>query len=509
MLKLMMDKLKESIFSIAPVYLIVLIIGLTPLGNFTLKESITFSLCAVFLIIGMSLFNLGADISMTPIGEFSGSGLTRKKKLWLLLLASFLLGLFITIAEPDLSVLAEQVKTIINNTLLIVTVGIGVGIFLTISILKIVFKRDLSLILMFFYMVLFMLSSLLILSGKNILIPMSYDSGGVTTGPITVPFIMAFGVGIASSIGGKRSRENSFGLIALCSIGPILAVMLLCLISNGTLQYELNDYSIDSGLGINTLKIIFETSLDTLKALGLIVIFFFILNFTILKLPKKKINGILIGLLFTFIGLVIFLSAVEIGFMPIGFKLGCSLASSKIIVVIFAFVVGMVTVLAEPAVHVLNNQVEEITDGIVTKKSMLIALSVGVGLSICLSVVRVIYDFSLLYYVIPGYLISLGLSFFVPKLYTSIAFDSGGVASGPLTSSFILPFLIGVCYTLYSKNEILSLAFGVVSMVALAPLITIQLLGFRAIISRSIRNRISMKRILDSSDKEIIYFDIK
>jgi len=231
------------------------------------------------------------------------------------------------------------------------------------------------------------------------------------------------------------------------------------------------------------------------------------LQITVLKLPKNRIKKMIVGIIYTFFGLVIFLSAVSVGFLPIGFKLGQEIASyNKVVLIIFAFIIGFVVVLAEPAVHVLNKQVEDITGGLVTKRSMLIALSIGVGVSIGLSIIRIIFDFSILYYLVPGYCISLGLSFFVPKMYTAIAFDSGGVASGPLTSSFILPLAIGACTALHGASEILSLAFGVVSMVAMTPLITIQALGFRAVVSKKVRDKLVLKRIISSDDEQIINF---
>ena len=358
------------------------------------------------------------------------------------------MGLLITVAEPDLSVLAEQVSTVMNSTVLIVTVGVGVGLFLVVAVLKIILRINLSQLLMFFYMALFALCAILIECGKMQFLPLSFDSGGVTTGPVTVPFIMALGVGIATTIGGRNASENSFGLVALCSIGPMIAVMALALTSSGTIDYELADYSVESALnGFG--HILLEHSLDVLKALGLIVLFFIVLQLAVLKLPKKKIIQIAIGILYTFTGLVIFLVAVTVGFMPIGFKLGQQVAEyNQALLAVFGFILGLVVVLAEPAVHVLNKQVEEITGGGVKKIEMLIALSLAVGVSIALSIIRMIFGFSLLYYLIPGYIISLGLSFFVPKIYTAIAFDSGGVASGPLTSSFILPLAIGACAAL-------------------------------------------------------------
>ena len=507
--KQLLIKIGEALISVLPVTLIVILLNFTPIVNLTNKEILVFSISALLLVFGIGLFNLGADLAMTPMGTHVGSGLTKTKSLKLLLIVCFALGFFITIAEPDLTVLASQVKDVINSTLLIVFVGVGVGLFLLIAILKIVFKRQLASLLMFFYMLIFALASLLITSGNEELLALSFDSGGVTTGPITVPFLMALGVGIAITIGGKRANENSFGIIALCSVGPIISVMILGIFTNGDLSYTIPNYQIAD----NVFSVFFKTILSVTKevtlALGLIVIFFFIINFMFLKLPKKKIIQLLIGILFTYIGLIVFLTSVNIGFMPIGYKIGEALGSSNnnLLISLAGFVLGLVVVLAEPAVHVLNKQVEEITDGNVSKISMLIALSIGVGISLCLSMIRIIYDFSILYYVIPGYFIALGLSFFVPRMYTAIAFDSGGVASGPLTSTFILPFSIGICMSIYPDgNKILTDAFGIVAMVAMTPLITIQLLGFRSIIAKRMREKIAMRRILDENDDQIIEF---
>lgn len=506
MKRLLLNKIKESLISVLPVTLIVIILNFTTLINLEIKEIITFSVSAIFLILGIGFFTLGADVAMTPMGEYVGSGLTKSRNLKLLLIVCFALGLFITIAEPDLSVLADQV----GSKLIIIFVGLGVGLFLVLSILKIVFKKDLASLLVYFYMALFALALLLLaVDPENFkLIPLSFDSGGVTTGPITVPFIMALGVGIAATIGGKNSSENSFGLVAMCSVGPILAVMVLSLIYGGDISApNTNDYLIADNLFLATLETLLKTTKDVSLALGLVVGFFFIINFIFLKLPKKKLLQIGVGTLFTYVGLIIFLTAVHIGFMPVGFKMGQELAkTSPVAVSIVGFVLGLVVVLAEPAVHVLNKQVEEITNGTVSKKAMLIALSIGVGISICLSVIRIIFGFSILYYLIPGYLLSLGLSFFVPKIYTAIAFDSGGVASGPLTSTFILPFAIGACFALGGVENILSDAFGIVAMVAMTPLITIQLLGFTSISKKRVSEKLAMRKILDEEDDQIIHF---
>ncbi len=506
MFKALLKKFNEATVSVLPVALIVLILSFTPVLTLTTIETVVFACSAVALILGMALFNLGADIAMTPMGEQIGSGLSKSGKFKTLLFICFVMGVFITIAEPDLSVLAGQVAAVIDGTLLTACIGVGVGLFLVLGILKVVFRVSLSKMLTFFYMVLFALVCLgLTVSPETFakFMPLAFDSGGVTTGPITVPFIMALGVGVTATLGDKKDKEGNFGFVALCSIGPILAVMLLGIFATGSLDYAVPSYGMDLG---DLPTALLHTMKNVVVAIGPIVAFFFILQAIFMRSTKRKVKQIVVGIVYTFFGLVIFLTAVEVGFMPIGFAMGTQLAAqNKVLLVIFAFLLGFTVVLAEPAIHVLNKQVEGVTGGAISKKSMLIALSVGVGASIALSVIRIIFGFSVLYYLIPGYFISLGLSFFVPKIYTAIAFDSGGVASGPLTSTFILPFIIGVCFILRPAN-ILTDAFGLVAMVAMTPLITIQSLGFKAIVTRRVKEKIAMKRILDADDEQIISF---
>ena len=507
MLKILWTKLKESALSVFPVTVIALLLQCFGLVRFSSVELWVFLACALALVIGMALFNLGADIAMTPMGEQIGVGLPKSGKFKTLLIICFAMGVFVTIAEPDLSVLATQVRDAIDGGLLTVAIGVGVGAFLVLAVLRVVFRLHLAHLMTFFYLLLFALSALIAVNENAEFLPLSFDSGGVTTGPITVPFIMALGVGVAAALGDKHDKESSFGFVALCSIGPILAVLFLGLFSSGEVQYSLPDYSMSSKLGTEFFHVLLDVCKEIALALLPIVAFFFLLQFLLLKLPKTRIKQIIVGVFYTYFGLIIFLVAVSVGFMPIGYKIGSELAaSSPVVCAIFAFVLGLTVVLAEPAIHVLNKQVESVTGGAVSKRSMLIALSIGVGVAVALSVVRVIFDFSVLYYLIPGYFLSLGLSFFVPKLYTAIAFDSGGVASGPLTSSFILPFVIGVCAVLQGEAKILADAFGLVAMVAMTPLISIQTLGFRAVASKNLREKIAMRRILGADDKQIIHF---
>ena len=503
-MKTLIVKLKEAAMSVLPIVLIVLVLVMTPLVNIETNQLVTFLITTIFLIIGIALFNLGADMSMSPMATSVGSGLAKKRKLGLLITVSLVLGFLITIAEPDLGVLAEQVKDVIKPTVLKVCIAVGVGVFLAIGILRIVFKKTLSHLLLLFYMLTFSVALLVCLNGKEVLLPLSFDSGGVTTGPITVPFLMALCVGIVHILSGKNAQEDSFGIVALCSIGPILVVLLLCVFSKGTINYmpTENDYMVGS-IWLELLLHLKEVGI----ALGLVVAFFLVCQITFLRIPLNRLRKIFIGIFYTYTGLVLFLTAVKVGYMHLGFKIGTEIASiNQWYLLPIGFVMGMLVVLAEPAVHVLKKQVEETTGGYITKRSMTIGLSIGVGISLALSMLRIcIPSLNLMYIIIPGYFISLALSLFVPRIYTAIAFDSGGVASGPMSSTFILPFTIGAC-SIAQPDKILSHAFGIVALIAMTPLITIQLLGFKAIVENKVKESIAMKRILDDDDEQIIDF---
>lgn len=500
-------KIREALVSALPVTAIVYLLAMTPMFDFSRAELVTFTIGAVALIVGIGMFNLGADLAMTPMGAHIGSGLSKQRRLGLLLAICFVLGMLITVAEPDLQVLAGQVSAVMNGTLLVYTVGVGVGAFLLAAVLRIVFRKPLSNLLMLFYMALFALALLLTANGRMELLPLAFDSGGVTTGPITVPFIMALGVGISAVLGDRHNQENSFGLVALCSIGPVMAVLLLGMFSQNALTYQVPDYAVSENVLSAFLHMGAHTAKEVAAALGMIVLFFGICQALFLHLSVKSLLRIAVGVAFTYVGLVVFLTGVNVGFMPIGYKLGYALAQGhEALLVGFGTVIGVLVVLAEPAIHVLNQQVEDVTGGYVTRRSMMIGLCCGVGAAIGLSMLRIVFDFPLVYYIVPGYFIALALSLFVPPVYTAIAFDSGGVASGPMTSCFVLPFAIGACCALQGEAAVLRDAFGVVALVAMSPLIAIQLLGFRSVLNRRVREHLAMRRMLDADDQQIISF---
>ena len=348
---------------------------MTPWFHFTATELIAFTVGAVLLVVGIGLFSLGADVAMTPMGAHVGAGLSRQKKLSLLLIVCFVLGMLITIAEPDLQVLAKQVSAVMNGTVLVYAVGIGVGAFLIVAILRIVFRKQLSNILMLFYMLLFAMALMLVVNGNAVLMPIAFDSGGVTTGPITVPFVMALCVGISSVLGDRHSQENSFGMVALCSVGPVLAVLLLGIFSTNDQTYAVPNYAVEPDVADAFLHTAAHTCKEVALALGLIVAFFLICQFAFLHLSVRRLLKIGVGVVFTYIGLVLFLTGVNVGFMPIGYKLGYELANlNKWLLVGIGLLMGVLVVLAEPAIHVLNQQVEEVTGGYVSKNAPRISL---------------------------------------------------------------------------------------------------------------------------------------
>lgn len=472
------DKLKEALVAVIPIMAIVLVLCFT-IAPISPSILLCFLLGAVLVILGMMFFTLGAELSMTPMGEKVGTCMTRSKKLGVVIALSFLLGFIITISEPDLQVLAQQVPSIPNMTL-ILAVACGVGLFLVLALLRMLFGIPLPPMLVFFYAAVFLLA---VFVPDNFL-SVAFDSGGVTTGPMTVPFIMALGVGVAAIRNDRHAADDSFGLVALCSIGPILSVLILGMIYNPKESSYVPPVIPEVQNSVELWEL-FQVGFPTYIAeiavsLFPIVLFFAIFQIAILKLPKRQLMKIIIGLIYTYIGLVLFMTGVNVGFMPAGNYLGRILASSSSpwILVPVAMVMGFFIVKAEPAVYVLNKQVEEITDGAISAGAMGTGLSLGVALSLGIAMIRVLTGISIMWFLIPGYALALGISFFVPKIYTAIAFDSGGVASGPMTAAFLLPLAQGACMAV--GGNIVTDAFGVVAMVAMTPLITIQLLGIIA-----------------------------
>lgn len=501
--ELLMEKVYESVASVLPITVIVLALSisiapLTP-GTWTL-----FFFGALMLIFGMGFFTLGVEMSMIPMGEGIGVMMSRAKHVGIPLVICFVLGMVVTIAEPDLSVLAQQVPSI-PNMALILTVAVGVGLFLMLAQVRIRLRIPLSYMLVFFYIIIFIMAVII----PDNFVAVSFDSGGVTTGPITVPFIMALGIGLASVRSDKNSSTDSFGLTALCSIGPILSVMIL------GICYKPQDavYTPASMMELATTRAVAEEfakaipayAKEVLVAMLPILVLFLVFQVISKRFHKHQILRIVLGLIYTYGGLVMFLTGVNVGFMPAGQYIGQTIGagSQRFLLIPIGMLIGYFIVKAEPAVRVLTKQVEEITNGSITQHSIEVALSVGIALSVGLAMLRILTGLNIMVFLIPGYLLSLAMTFFVPQIFTGIAFDSGGVSSGPMTTTFLLPLAMGACEAV--GGNILTDAFGIVAMVAMTPLCTIQLLGLYSRLKKKLVKHLEIS--LDELEDSIVFFD--
>lgn len=495
MKRILNDKLNEAVLSIIPVMIIMLIIGFFLSFNFVTMISILIS--TLLLILGVTMFTLGADLSMMEIGKTISSSLLKSRKVWIILLVSFIVGIVITVAEPDLKVLASQM-TAIDSGVLIMSVGIGVGLFLSVSAARIIYQVSLKKIVAFFYGILIFLVFL----SKDEIIPLAFDSGGVTTGPMSVPFILAMGIGFAASRSRTNSSNDSFGLIALCSIGPILTVLLLGLFMNSDLTYT---YNISSEvINYNSLILSYfheivpifkEVLMSLLPILGVFIVFCLVTR----NVSKRQLFKVMVGLPLTLIGLTLFFIGVNIGYLPVAYLIGINLYKKvKYLLVPIGMLIGFVIVKAEPAVAVLTEQIEKLTEGSIKKKIVINTIAIGVSMAVGLSIYRVVSGVSINGFLVVGYIISIILMYFTPDIFTMVAFDSGGAVTGPMTTSFLLPLIIGICYA--GDGNVLTDAFGLVACVAMSPLLTIQVLGI------IYKQKSKPKLAIESIDETIIEF---
>lgn len=495
--------IKEALSSVLPIALIVLVLSVTCV-SLDAGVLVLFLFGTILLILGMSFFTIGSGISMEPLGDGIGKTLNKNNKFVLPLIICFVLGFLITVSEPDLQVLAEQVPTI-PNAILINCVGVGVGVFLSLTLVR--SKKNISLrpLLLVFYAFIICLSFF----APGEFVPTAFDSGGVTTGPITVPFIMALGAGLAFEKSSKHSGEDSFGLVALCSIGPILSVLLLSIFYKPhpvTSTYELASVMTTQEAFREFARALPVYAEEVALAFVPIVLVFVVFQLITRRFHLHNTIRMSVGFVYTYIGLVLFLTGANVGFMPAGRLIGAKIAggSTPGLLIPIGMVMGYFVVSAEPAVHSLKRQVSEITNGAIAQKSVALALSIGVSVSVGISMLRVLTGISVMPFLIVGYAVSLAISFFVPPIYTGIAFDSGGVASGPMTSTFMLPFAMGACEAF--GGNVMTDAFGIVAMIAMTPLITIQVLGLY-----ERRRRLTMIQKLHTEismiEDDIIFFD--
>ena len=500
----LLEKIKESLSSVLPITAIVLLLSMT-ITPLTTGALVLFLFGAALLIVGVGVFTLGVDMSMTPMGHGIGVTMSRARHMAIPLAVAFVLGVLITVAEPDLTVLAEQVSAIPSHVL-ILTVAAGVGLFLVIALLRTMLSVHLSHLLAGAYLLVFLLAFF----APRDFIPVSFDSGGVTTGPITVPFIMAMGVGMASVRSDKNSTSDSFGLVALCSIGPVLSVLLLGICyapeSAAYTPVSLPDIATTRDAAEAFAAAVPHYAEEVAGAMVPICLMFLLFQLITRRFKHTQLWRIVSGLVYTYAGLVMFLTGVNVGFMPAGELIGSYIGGGEqpFLLIPIGMVMGYFIVSAEPAVHVLIKQVEEVSMGSISQGAMKQGLSIGVAVSIGIAMLRVLTGISILWFLIPGYAVSLGLTFFVPQLFTGVAFDAGGVASGPMTAAFLLPFAMGACEA--AGGSLMTDAFGLVAMVAMTPLVTIQLLGLAGRVKKKLVSD-ALRAELAKAEDCILYYE--
>ena len=471
----LIGKIKETGMSVFPIILIVLLLKFTwaPIGW---PEFFQFFLGGVLIVLGLSVFLLGTDIGIIPVGHDVGSRLVQLRKLPLMLVIGFFIGVLITVAEPDVQVLANQVARVdasISRIVLVLAIGLGIGLFVAVGFARLFLGIPYRIMLFTFYGIVFLLAAL----SEHRFLGIAFDAGGATTGPMTVPFIIALGLGVAAVRKSGNLEEESFGMVGLASIGPIMAVLLLGFFSGGDTVSTPDGTVVASGLWGSFVGILPEILMEVARALGPLAAMFLLFHLFLLRMSPHQVQRMIIGLVYAFFGLVLFLMGVNGGFLPVGAALGAHIGGmeNNAVLIPIGFILGALVVLAEPAVWILNHQIEEVSGGHIRKRFMLLSLSVGVAFAVGLAMLRVVTGISIWWLLAPGYAIALGMTFFCPPLYTAIAFDSGGVASGPMASTFILSFALGASAS--TGGGSLSSAFGVIAMIAMTPLITIQGMG--------------------------------
>ena len=464
------ENLIDSYKSVMPIAIIVIIL------SFLLKISnsiiISFVVSSIFLIFGITFFTTGADISIVEIGKSMGNFLVKKSKLWLTLIVTLILGIVITLSEPDLMVLASELPSI-PNSLMVILVSIGIGIFLMLGVFRIIKRKSYRKMMS---ISLFVIMILLYFTNTNF-VSVSFDAAGVTTGPLSVPVIVAFGYGIARMRSDKESTGDVFGLGGLASMGPVIVLLILGLFYKTDSFFDTTGFISNMGIFDKIISSLISSFKEIIISLSPIVILFILSTFFGNKISKEKIIKIVLGLLLTILGLTLFLTGAKSGFIEMGYLLGVEISGSnyKDFIIPLGLILGYIIITAEPAIKVLTKQISDLTEGSISRKMINLSLSIGVSIAVSLSLSRIIYNIPMIYIIVPGYFIAALLMYFTPKIFINIAFDSGGAACGALTTSFLLPLCIGVCT--YLERNVLSLAFGVGSLVCLTPIITIELLG--------------------------------
>jgi len=475
MRKVVTEKMKESVLAVLPIGVIILALHFTvaPLPGWTLAMMLV---GLAMLFVGMVLFSIGVEMSMLPIGRHVGAALISSRKLTLIIAVLFVFGFVATMAEPDLSVLANQVSSIPKPALL-TGISVGVGAFLVLAVLRVIFHWPLGRVLTISYALAFTVA---IFSGDYLAV--AVDAAAVTTGPVTVPFLLAIGSGFAAVSSGKNAEEDHFGISAICSVGPIISVLILSMfVEPSSAQYVPQQAaSVSGGAALAALfgRGLWHSLGEVTLIIAPILAVFLIFQIVKLRLSRSELIKIFVGLVYLLVGMGVFLTGVNKGFLPAAIALGETMGRlpNNWITIPVSLIIGASVVLAEPTVYVLVNQVREITDGAIPRKVLLSAMALGVGIAMALSITRILYGISIWWILLPGYALSLTLTFFVPNMFVGIGFDAGEVVTGAMSAAFVIPLAIGVCSVIPGRN-IVADAFGTAGVLTMIPPIIIQTIG--------------------------------
>lgn len=477
-MNLLFEKIKEVAQTLFPVVVLVLLLCFTVVDVET-DVILRFLVGGILLLIGLAIFLWGVDLSMNPIGEYMSREVATSKSIYKIAILSFLLGFLITVAEPDLLILGSQIDDAsagsLGTTLIVYIVSVGVGIMISLGVFRLLRNKPLNVFMTITYAIIFALSIFV----SEEFFAISFDASGATTGALTTPFVLAISLGMSRVTGGKQSEENSFGLVGIMSAGPILAIMLLSVLTGQkNIQGDIAEFVAAEGVFAPIINAIPHVFVESLLALLPIVVLFLVYNFVKFKIKKSDLSGIIFGLTLTLLGLVLFLTGVNSGFMDMGRIIGMELAKTNDwLLIVVAFAIGLIVVLVEPAVHVLGEQIQEVTGGHIPIRLIRMTLSLGVAIAISLSMVRILVpEVKLWYFIVPGFTLAIILSYRVEPVFVGIAFDAGGVASGPMTATFVLAFAQGAADVVESANVLVD-GFGVIAMVAMAPVLSIMILG--------------------------------
>jgi hypothetical protein len=475
---LVTDEIKEVTTSIIPIIMVIFVLQIFVLHD-SIEQLLMFGVCVILVLIGFTMFLCGVKIGINPMGTAMGMEIPKRKSKLFMIIVVFAISFLVTIAEPDVTVFASQVNSLypnVSSDVLTYAIAIGVALFLIIASFKIVYKLSLKALLAVSYIIIIGLTIVLFCLDRTAFLAVAYDSGGVTTGPVTVPVLLALGIGICS-VGASKNKMDGFGMIGLASAGPILCLLIMGFFTGDSkaVGVESNATEITMNLLIYELE---DSIVSVLRSLIPLIIFFAIFQKIFLTYSWNAVRKMIQGLALAGVGIILFLTGVFTGFMPTATLLGNTLVFyNPIMVIILGFLLGFLVAFAEPAVAVLGDQVEETSGGIIQKKTIIMVISFGVASLVALGMAKILYDLSFVYIIVPGYAIAIILMLFSDKDMVGIAFDAGGVSTGPMSVSILSSMYIGMASTLYSGPIAVLYGFGLIALIALAPCIFLSGMG--------------------------------